>query len=58
MKLIDQENIWIELLSDRNKTSYVYDERTAAEISKRICDTYLQFFKQLKTALNTSDGAV
>lgn len=54
MKLIDKEDVWIELLTDRNMTSHVYDENTAAEISKRICDIYLQFFKQVYNALHTS----
>lgn len=55
MKLIEKEEVWIELLTDRNMTSHVYDENTAAEISKRICDIYLQFFKQVHDALNTTD---
>ena len=35
-KWIDHETVWIQMLDDRNKTSYIYDEETAGRIYKHI----------------------
>jgi nucleotidyltransferase substrate binding protein (TIGR01987 family) len=36
VNLINNENIWIKMLKDRNMTSHTYDERLANEIFLRI----------------------
>lgn len=46
-KLIDNEEIWIELLNARNETSHIYDEETAAEIFEDIKSKYISQFKYL-----------
>lgn len=46
-KLIDNEEIWIELLNARNETSHIYDEETAAEIFEDIKSKYISQFKAL-----------
>jgi nucleotidyltransferase substrate binding protein (TIGR01987 family) len=36
VSLIDNENLWIKMLRDRNMTSHTYDEKLADEIFSRI----------------------
>lgn len=45
--IIDDEQLWINALGDRNLTSHVYDEKTADEIFSRICDSYILILKKL-----------
>lgn len=40
----DDESTWLGMLEDRNKTSHLYDESTALEISKRIRKNYCPEF--------------
>lgn len=47
--LIDDEEIWLSMLNDRNQTSHTYDEALANQIYERI-KTYVPVFK--KTLLN------
>lgn len=42
--LISDEANWLNALQDRNLTSHVYDDATAAEIFTRIQNTYLPLF--------------
>ena len=42
--MIDNQKAWVELLNDRNLTSHVYDEATAAAIFARIEGQYLPLF--------------
>ncbi len=42
--LIENENLWISLLSDRNLTSRLCDEETAGEIFSRIKNDYAGLF--------------
>ncbi len=36
VKLIDNEEIWVQMLLDRNMTSHTYDQKLANEIYQRI----------------------
>lgn len=36
MKWIDDEQLWLNMLRDRNETSHIYDEEKALEIYKKI----------------------
>lgn len=38
--LIDDEEVWVEILRDRNMTSHTYEEETAKEIAQAICYRY------------------
>ena len=42
--MIDDQKAWVELLNDRNLTSHVYDEATAAAIFARIEGQFLPLF--------------
>lgn len=44
-RLIDDENVWIAMLKDRNATSHVYSENDAYEIFKRIEREYVHVMK-------------
>ena len=45
--LIDNDSAWNTLLTDRNLTSHVYDEATAAQIYERIASAHLPSFEAL-----------
>lgn len=45
--LINNEQGWLEILESRNITSHVYDESTAENIFKNICNVYIVLFNQL-----------
>ena len=45
--MIDDQKAWVELLNDRNLTSHVYDEATAAAIFVRIEGQYLPLFDRV-----------
>ena len=43
--LIENENIWLDLLHDRNMTTHTYHEVVAHQILKRIREHYLNAFQ-------------
>ncbi len=46
-KIIENENLWLLIIKDRNMTSHVYKEEMADEIAQRITSTYIQTFESL-----------
>lgn len=50
-KLIDDGNVWIEMMLDRNRTSHMYDESTAVGIVANIKEKYIFEFNKLKSSL-------
>ena len=46
-KLIENEESWLLMLSDRNMTSHVYKEEMANEIAGRIAGSYIKEFEAL-----------
>lgn len=45
--IIKDEEKWINLISDRNSTSHIYDEVTAVQIYENIEKSYLILFREL-----------
>ncbi len=45
--LIDQEQLWLKLIEDRNATSHIYSEKLAKPIADRICNDYVLIIGQL-----------
>ena len=45
--LIQDDASWIQLLNDRNLTSYLYDETTAQAIYHRIKKSYFPMFQNI-----------
>lgn len=46
--MIENGEIWMRILKDRNRTSHIYDEKLAKEISNSIIDEYYDEFKILE----------
>lgn len=46
--LIEDGEIWMEMIKSRNLTSHTYDERTADEIIDLVKDSYFYQFEKLK----------
>ena len=46
--LIEQEEVWLEMINDRNLTVHTYNENFALELSERIRLNYLQAFQRLE----------
>lgn len=47
-QMIDDEQIWCNMLSSRNQTSHIYDESTAQRIAKAISRDYVSVLLKLK----------
>ena len=45
--LVSDNDGWISLLNDRNRTSHIYDENTAEQIFQRIRQQYASLFEEL-----------
>ncbi len=45
--LISDDQIWINLLEDRNSTSHIYNENLANDIAKRIVEKYITAIGEL-----------
>jgi len=49
--IVNDETAWLSLLNDRNLTSHIYDDATAAEIFGRIQTTHTALFDELVSRL-------
>ena len=49
--LIKDEDLWIEMMLDRNRTSHMYDEDVAISIVKLVKERYVKEFNELKNNL-------
>lgn len=50
--LIDEGDVWLEMLDDRNLTSHTYDQGTARRIYERVKDRYYPAMSRLKEAIS------
>ena len=59
-KLIEDSDVWMEMIKRRNDTSHNYDEDTAADVVLRVEEAYLQafvgFYDKMRT-LSTQDSS-
>ncbi len=46
--IIQNADAWNQILTARNVTSHVYDEKTADEVAEQICTAFLPFLKDLR----------
>ena len=53
-KLIDQEDIWLDMLKDRNMASHTYDEELADEIYTHITTYYQLLWSSFQKNKNNS----
>lgn len=52
--MIDEEEIWLKMLTSRNNTSHIYDDRIAAGIAKDITSSFLPVLKKLAAYFETT----
>lgn len=45
--LVEDSDIWVQILNDRNETSNLYSEKVARDISIKIIEIYLPIFQKL-----------
>lgn len=45
--LIENDELWLLMLTDRNSTSYIYDEKLSTEICNNIINKYCNAFEAL-----------
>ena len=45
MGYIDQEDVWLKMIDDRNLSSHVYDEKEVQKIYQRVKTLYLPQFE-------------
>lgn len=50
--LIEEGEIWMDMIKNRNKTSHTYNEKTAEEIVSVILTSYYTEFQKLKIKLD------
>ena len=55
-RLILKGEDWIDMLEDRNRTSHIYDEKTALKIYKKIKKIHLKQFIDLDKRINEKLG--
>ncbi len=48
MGLIENGDVWMEMVKSRNETSHTYDEDTASEIFEKVIYTYMPAFKSFQ----------
>ncbi len=48
---VDKEDLWLDMIKDRNLSSHVYDQATAKKIYNKIKDQYFNEFQSLKNVL-------
>jgi nucleotidyltransferase substrate binding protein (TIGR01987 family) len=51
-RLIEDGDVWMEMIKRRNDTSHTYDEDTAADVVKRVNDAYFQAFVSFYDKMN------
>jgi nucleotidyltransferase substrate binding protein (TIGR01987 family) len=49
MGIIDNGEIWFDMIKSRNNTAHVYDEETAQEVSFVVSNEYMDEFRKFKS---------
>ena len=52
LRIINDEDVWLEILSTRNDTVHIYDENLAKEIVRKIKGSFFNEIKKLFDVLN------
>lgn len=55
LELIDDGEIWMDMIQDRNRTSHTYNQATADRIIDNIVKRYIVLFKQLRETMQQLD---
>ena len=51
-EVVDEGDVWIDMLNDRNLTSHTYDKAEAKEIYARIKNNYYKILNKLKETIS------
>jgi len=51
-KLIKDEDLWLDMLKDRNTTAHIYNEKLAIKICSNVKDDYSEEFERLSKAID------
>lgn len=51
--IIEDGEIWMDMIKSRNRTSHTYNEETAKEISTTVISVYYNAFQEMKEKLDT-----
>lgn len=54
--LIDEGDIWMEMIKDRNRTSYTYNRAIAKEIATHISELFFDQFITLRTKMQDMEN--
>lgn len=54
LKLIEYDELWLQMIDDRNKSVHIYKEEFADEIYANL-NGYIKLFKELLEVLNSKD---
>ena len=46
------ENLWLQMLRDRNDTTHMYNEKAAVELVDKIIKDYIPVFEKMEQAVN------
>jgi nucleotidyltransferase substrate binding protein (TIGR01987 family) len=52
IQIIEDGQLWLDMLESRNRTSHVYNEETAKEISQAIKNKYYKLFNEFKDKMD------
>jgi nucleotidyltransferase substrate binding protein (TIGR01987 family) len=51
LKIIENGDVWMDMIKSRNKTSHTYNEETAEEIYQKIITEYFPVFMDFKNKM-------
>ena len=51
--IIEDGEVWMDMIKNRNRTSHTYNEDTAREISKTVISVYYNAFRKMNDRLDT-----
>jgi len=49
--LIEDGEVWMEMITSRNQASHTYNQATANEISAKACHQYFPLFEKFKAKM-------
>ncbi len=57
LELIENGEIWMDMIKDRNRTSHTYNKETAQEIASNVTKKFFPLFIDLRTRMQTLHDA-
>ena len=53
-----QEDVWLDMLSQRNDMAYIYDGNAANALAQEVIDRFVPAFNELEHSIRTRYGAI